>query len=1829
MRAIHAVRELNDEHETPISVIAFFTEPERHALFVRRADERYCLGPATTTDADGRRTSAYLDYGALERALVATQADAAWVGWGFVAEHPAFAELCERLGIVFVGPDADVMRALGDKIEGKRLAEAAGVPVAAWSGGPVDTVEDALRHGERLGFPLMIKAAAGGGGRGMRRVDGPDELAVAFERARAEAEGAFGDPSVLMERLVGAARHVEVQLMADGQGGVWALGVRDCSYQRRHQKVVEESASPALDAEQERELCTAAVRLAERTGYRGAGTVEFLYEPVERRFSFMEVNTRLQVEHPVTEAVTGADLVKLQLHVAAGGRLEGDPPPPRGHAIEARLNAEDPARGFAPAPGRVTLLRLPTGPGVRVDSGVAEGDTVPPDFDSMIAKIIAHGRTRGEAIARLRRAMADALVVIEGGTTNQGFLLDLLDRPELRSGDVDTGWLDRLQGQGAVGSVRHADTALIQAAIALSAAATATDRAQFYALARRGRPHAEAREHHSVDLRYRGTSYRFAVSQIGPSRYLVTTGDTRIEAEIERLGEHESRITYGGRSFRTVTALQDADLLIEVNGVPHRVSRDEGGLVRSQAPAVVVAIPVAAGDEVQAGDVVAVTESMKMEASLTSPVRGRVREVLVSTNVHVPAGRPLVQIEPLEDRRGEDQGERVTFDAGEAEEGPSALQRLAWLVLGYDVPEVDVQRLLDGLRAAPVDADGERALLEIYADLRALSRPHAEEDGEALLLGSPQERLHAFLRTLDAKREGLPERFVASLERALANYGVGGLERTSALEDAAYRIFVSQQRADAARAAVRTLLTRHLERTGELVGWADERYRAVLHRLEVALAQRDPALAELARELRWQYFDRPLIRATQDEVYADMRRHLDALEDGGAEREPHVEALVSCQQPLAPLMGRLAADATPAVRGALVEAMTRRYFRIRPLEPMHHADLGGVPFARGTYDHEGVRYHVLAAWVEPDDLPAALRAIADHARTLPAGEQILADLYAGRVEDLERLLGDADLPPAVARVVFSQVSADEDAASLDLRSFARADDGRLAEDRDVRGLHPMMSDRLELWRLANFTLERLPSAQDVYLFRAEARENPRDRRLVALAEVRDLTAVRDEQGRITGIPELERMVGQAFGAMRAYQSRQPARDRLQWNRLSLYAWPTMEFDPEEASDVIRRFARQTPGLGLELAQLRGRMRDGPDGAERNRVLRFFNPGGQGVVVEIDDPPTQPLQPLDEGAQRIVSARRRGTVHPAEIVKLLAPERADPGAAIPAGEFVEHDLDDERSGDAGSARGSGRLVPVARAPATNSSSIVVGVVRNRTDRYPEGMQRVVLLGDPTRSLGSLAEPECRRVIAALDLATALGVPVEWFALSAGAKIAMDSGTENMDWVAAALRRIVTFTQAGGEINVVVTGINVGAQPYWNAEATMLMHTRGILVMSPESAMVLTGKHALDYSGGVSAEDNFGIGGYERIMGPNGQAQYRAPDLAGACALLLAYYERTYVAPGERFPRRAPTDDPADRDVGASPHVAPDTDMATVGEIFSEATNPGRKKAFDIRSVMRAVSDSDHFPLERWAGMAEADNAVVWDTMLGGLPVSMLGIESRPLPRFGTVSADGPDQWTSGTLFPLASKKAARAINAASGRRPLVVLANLAGFDGSPESMRRLQLEYGAEIGRAVVNFDGPIVFCVISRFHGGAFVVFSRALNERLETIALEGAHASVIGGAPAAAVVFAREVDVRTREDRRIAELDARMARAGGAQRERLRSERDALWAEVRSEYLGILAAEFDAVHSVQRAVEVGSVDRIVPAADLRPSLIAAVERGMQATLDQAGSGNGRAALAE
>ena len=343
-------------------------------------------------------------------------------------------------------------------------------------------------------------------------------------------------------------------------------------------------------------------------GYVGAGTVEFLYHPGDKTFAFLEVNTRLQVEHSITEATTDVDLVKAQIHVAGGGRLEGDRPTEKGHAVEARLNAEDPDRDFAPSPGRIVRLELPTGPGVRVDTGVTEGDTIPPDFDSMIAKIIAYAPTRAEALARLRRAMTETTVVIEGGACNKSFVLDLLDQPEVVDGTggwADTSWIDRVRGEGRLVAQKHAGVAIVAAAIEAYVDELQIEVARLLETAHGGRPQAQHQAGRPVELKLRGTTYRVSTVNTGPARYRVTvaTGadEQTVDVGMDRIDEFHRRLVVGESRYHVVTATHGPSTLVEVDGVAHRISRDEGGVLRSPAPALVVATPARVGDEVEAG----------------------------------------------------------------------------------------------------------------------------------------------------------------------------------------------------------------------------------------------------------------------------------------------------------------------------------------------------------------------------------------------------------------------------------------------------------------------------------------------------------------------------------------------------------------------------------------------------------------------------------------------------------------------------------------------------------------------------------------------------------------------------------------------------------------------------------------------------------------------------------------------------------------------------------------------------------------------------------------------------------------------------------------------------------------------------------------------------------------------------------------------------------------------------------------------------------------------------------------------------------------------------
>lgn len=428
VRIIRACKELN------IRTAAVYSTADADSLAVLLADEAFCIGPA----AAGK---SYLSPAAVVQAALACQADAVHPGYGFLSENAAFARMCQEAGLTFIGPEPWQIEMMGDKAKAREVMLGAAVPVVPGSEGPVDTLEALRREAERIGFPLMVKAASGGGGRGMRVVAAEGDLESAWQTARAEARAAFGDDRVYLERRIVKPRHVEVQILADSQGNTLALGERDCSLQRRNQKVVEESPCPVLDGFQREAFYSAAISAAKAVGYIGAGTVEFLLDQ-DGSFYFMEMNTRIQVEHPVTEMVTGLDLLKAQIRIAAGEPLDirQEDVVLKGHAIECRINAENAAEDFRPSGGMVTTLHLAGGAGVRNDFYIYQGYRIPHAYDSMMGKIIVWGSDRQEALDRMRRALDET--VIAGLVTNLEFQKAVLALPEFQSGEIDTGTLE-------------------------------------------------------------------------------------------------------------------------------------------------------------------------------------------------------------------------------------------------------------------------------------------------------------------------------------------------------------------------------------------------------------------------------------------------------------------------------------------------------------------------------------------------------------------------------------------------------------------------------------------------------------------------------------------------------------------------------------------------------------------------------------------------------------------------------------------------------------------------------------------------------------------------------------------------------------------------------------------------------------------------------------------------------------------------------------------------------------------------------------------------------------------------------------------------------------------------------------------------------------------------------------------------------------------------------------------------------------------------------------------------------------------------------------------
>ncbi len=645
-----AVRVARTARRMGIATVAVYSDADRNSMHVRMADEAFRIGPAPATES-------YLKAHEIIDVALRSGAEAIHPGYGFLSENPDFAEAVTRAGLVFIGPPAAAIRAMGHKDRARMLMQAAGVPVVPGYNGEDQDAARLESEARRIGFPVLIKPIAGGGGKGMHSVERPQDFSEALQRAHLEAASVFGDRRVLLERFLAKARHIEIQVFADSHGNTIHLFERDCSLQRRHQKVIEEAPAPGMSAELRAAMGKAAVEAAKAVGYVGAGTVEFIVDASaglsNQHFYFMEMNTRLQVEHPVTEMITGLDLVEWQLRVANGEALpkaQGDVTI-SGHAIEARLYAEDPARAFQPQVGRLSRLEFPAGEGLRFDAGVEEGDAITPFYDPMIAKLVAHAPTRAAALQRLAAALAKAQIA--GCRTNVVFLNRLLRDPGFSVGEVDTGFIERNIGhllKGGKPPPEAVAAAMLYASghLTRSAGSSPFDTLTNFRLWR-----GEAR---SVEFLVDGAPLSAALDHIGGTEFELDGPDQPLRFSLLGADDNTLRLMFDGR-VAPLTYFHNGNFLaVGLSGAIHEFAavetaaahagEDAGGdMVIAPMPGLVTAVSVKPGDPVEKGDAVAVTEAMKMAFTLRAPRTGKIAAIRVAVGDQVEEGAVIAVLE--------------------------------------------------------------------------------------------------------------------------------------------------------------------------------------------------------------------------------------------------------------------------------------------------------------------------------------------------------------------------------------------------------------------------------------------------------------------------------------------------------------------------------------------------------------------------------------------------------------------------------------------------------------------------------------------------------------------------------------------------------------------------------------------------------------------------------------------------------------------------------------------------------------------------------------------------------------------------------------------------------------------------------------------------------------------------------------------------------------------------------------------------------------------------------------------------------------------------------
>ena len=1228
MRCIRAVKSLRARDGSGLEVVALYTRTDRDAPFVRHADR------AIEVPSDAGAVAAYLDHGKVITALRDVGADAVWPGWGLVAEDPVFVDRLAAEGIVFLGPPADAMRALGDKITSKQLAEKAGVPVTPWSGGALADPAEAREHASTIGYPVVLKATAGGGGRGIRVVRKESEIEEAFRSAASEAESAFGNGDLFVEKMVTGGRHIEVQIAADQHGNVIAAGSRDCSVQRRHQKVLEEAPPPGIRREVRDALEKSAVEMAKHVGYSGVGTVEFLLG--EDGFFFLEVNPRLQVEHGITEEITGLDLVQLQIRIARGESIADVSFEERGVALEARVCAEDPDQQFLPSPGYVARFDPALGPRVRIDTGVTAGTTVSSEFDSLIAKVIATGSDREEARARLECALRDFELVVEGGASNKGYLIELLRAEDFRAGPVDTTWLDRWNEQRELDRARDVaeqQDAFVAAAVLAYQRHRAAIRDSFYAdpaaLSREAIPLGEGQQ---IDLNYDGESYKLTVYAIGSWRYRVHLEGRAVGVEMREEGDYRARLIIDDRVRRIEYDTSDLGMRLEVDGHPYAFGLQTAGQVRSGSPAMVVAVQVAVGDSVRAGQPLGLLEAMKMEIGFQAPISGVVSEVLVHAGQQVAAGEVLLVIDPGSDSRdAQPQAVRLSLPSqvdplavlfSQTDEGAlgepdleaanraeitarraaieTVREEVRRVILGYDANPERGRSLVDFLEA-PTPADLSESFrhelaeirheLTTFADIEEIfiRAPSASVSGE--LGPSNDARFRMYVRRVRASGAGIEEEFLALMRRALAHYGVSELEPTDALLRALLRLLTAQRepglRYELARAMLRRIT--QLANLGIEMDH-DESLAKALARIARMRPQVSDAVADAALEATYVIYLRPGIESRALRTSHEVDRWL-----AESERELTVPPtgvlleVAAAPRQVFDRVGQWISSDDAARREIALAAHTQRRYSPRVPVGYRTAVVDGARIHCVDYPDAGL---VVVGTANAETVLASVERVCRAARLIverepdtriyalevavPPGEAV--DFDALRPE-LEPLLGREG---GSARFTLGLLG-EEGGIDHVFKTYDRVSGGVVL--RNYCDLHPETAERIDLGRYANFELERIPAEEGVYSFYGRATDMPGDERVFVLADARDRASSSGPE-LANHLPTFERVFHRAARSLRGILQLRDARRRLQWNRIAVFVAPPIYLDIETAGEIARRLAPATRHLGLDKVVIR-------------------------------------------------------------------------------------------------------------------------------------------------------------------------------------------------------------------------------------------------------------------------------------------------------------------------------------------------------------------------------------------------------------------------------------------------------------------------------------------------------------------------------------------------------------------------------------------------------------------------------------------------------------------